>query len=222
MTDLYLSGGTFFGLGDVEPATGISRVLTVIELGLGFAFLALIISYLPPLNQAFATRETNISLLDAKAGSPPTAAEIIKRHSSGEHDVEELRELLKDWEEWAATLLENHLSYPVLGYFRSQHDNVSWLGSLTAILDTCVLVMASVEGQCRRQAYLTFAMARHAVVDLSLVFKQEPHEPEVERLGHATLNELRSYLRPTGIKVHDSKEAEDELARWRRMYDALS
>ena len=82
LTDLYLSGTTFFtlGLGDVLPGNSTARLLVLIETGLGFAFLALAISYLPALNQSFARREVSISLLDARAGSPPTASEMLIRH----------------------------------------------------------------------------------------------------------------------------------------------
>ena len=114
----------------------IGRFLVAIESGMGFAFLALVIAYLPALNQSFSRREVSISLLDARAGSPPTASEMFRRHGH-DHGMEALRQLLHEWERWSAELLEGHLSYPVLAYFRSQHDNQSWLAALTAILDTC-------------------------------------------------------------------------------------
>jgi len=174
-TDLYLSGTTFFtlGLGDVVPHSGIARALVVAEAGFGFGFLAAVIGYLPFIYGSFSKREVNISLLDARAGTPPTAGELLRRHSDNT-GLHSLGELLKDWELWSAELMESHLSYPVLAYFRSQHDNQSWIASLTAILDTCALVMAGVEGACERQAELTFAIARHAVVDLSQVFGTAP------------------------------------------------
>jgi hypothetical protein len=220
MTDFYLSGTTFFtlGLGDVVPHTTLTRALTVLEAGMGFAFLALIIGYLPALNQTFANREVSISLLDARAGSPPTAAEMLCRHGH-ERGMEALRQLLYEWERWSAEFLEGHLSYPVLAYFRSQHDNQSWLGALTAILDTSALVMTGVEGACERQAELTFAMARHAVVDLSLVFQTRPHEPRHNRLPADTLYELRSMLESKGIKLRNDPEADEKLAGLRLMYE---
>jgi hypothetical protein len=181
--DLYFSGTTFFtlGLGDVAARTISGRVLTVIEAGLGFGFLAMIISHLPALNQSFGLRETSISMLDARAGSPPTAAEILRRHSHG-RGVEDLRELLLNWERWSAELLETHLSYPVLAYFRSQHENQSWLSSLSAILDVSAVLIASRERNCETKARLTFAMARHTVVDLAIVFNLPPEKALQERL----------------------------------------
>jgi len=218
--DLYLSGTTFFtlGLGDVAPQGTLARLLVVIESGMGFGFLALVIGYLPVLNQSFARREETISLLDARAGSPPTASEMLRRHSQ-DGGMEALQELLHEWERWSSDLLEGHLSYPVLAYFRSQHDNESWLAALTAVLDTCALVMAGLEGACERQAELTFAMARHAVVDLSLVFRTEPRESKPARLSPQKLAELRALLAKSGLKLQKGKAVDGKLAVLRRMYE---
>ncbi len=220
LTDLYLSGTTFFtlGLGDALPRTPLARLLVVVESGMGFAFLALVIGYLPALNQSFARREVSISLLDARAGSPPTASEMLRRHG---HDrgKEALQLLLHEWERWSAEFLEGHLSYPVLAYFRSQHDNQSWLAALTAILDTCALVMVGLEGTCKRQAELTFAMARHAVVDLSLVFRTEPKGPNPDRLPPEKLAELRLLLAGSGQKLHDGDAVDRKLQELRLMYE---
>src|SRR5262245_53685398 len=134
-TDLYMSGTTFFtlGLGDVTPRTALARAVTVLECGMGFAFLALVIGYVPLLSQAFSRREVSISMLDARAGSPPSAGQLLRRHfGDGE---QELRGLFRDWERWSAELLESHVSFPLLSYFRSQHDNQSWVAALTTILD---------------------------------------------------------------------------------------
>jgi hypothetical protein len=219
-TDLYFSGTTFFtlGLGDVIPHTPLARWLTALEAGMGFGFLALVIGYLPALNQSFSRREVNISLLDARGGSPPTAAEMLRRHNYGQN-LEELRQLLRDWELWSAELLESHLSYPVLAYFRSQHENQSWLGALAAILDTCAFVMAELEGPCARQAELTFAMARHAVVDLALIFQRPPRETERNRLPPEQLEHLRSNLEANGLRLHRGSTADRKLTELRQMYE---
>ena len=217
---VYFSGTTFFtlGLGDVVPHAWLARVLSVFEAGMGFGFLAIVISYLPALNQSFSRREVNISLLDARAGSPPTAAEILRRHI-GDHDVEALQKLLNEWEHWAAELLESHLSYPVLVYFRSQHDNQSWLAALTSILDTSAFAIASLEGACASQAKLTFAMARHAVVDLALVLHAPPRDPVSDRLDEATLVALRTFLAAEGKRIKDDPDAEQKLKELRLMYE---
>src|SRR5579864_2398683 len=204
--DLYLSGTTFFtlGLGDVVPRSVLAHVLVVAEAGFGFGFLAAIIGYLPFIYSSFSQREINISLLDSRAGTPPTAGELLRRHSYQGGQVA-LREVLKDWELWCAELMESHLSYPVLAYFRSQHDNQSWIASLTAILDTCALVKVGIEGACERQADLTFAIARHAVVDLSQVFGTPPRPLPHERLTSADLRAIRDTLGQHGLKLLDGE-----------------
>jgi len=220
VTDIYLSGTTFFtlGLGDVVPRSALARALTVTEGGVGFGFLAIVIGYLPVFYQAFSRREVNISLLDARAGTPPTAGELLRRHGFA-HGQEALQSLLKDWERWSAELMESHLSYPALAFFRSQHDNQSWLSSLTAILDTCALVMTGLEGACERQAELTFAIARHAVVDLSQIFGSGPLPFPQERLSPAELSRLREVLARNGFKMREGEEADRRLAALRRMYE---
>jgi len=220
LTDLYLSGTTFFtlGLGDVLPHTSLARLLVVVESGMGFAFLALVIGYLPALNQSFARREVSISLLDARAGSPPTASEMLRRHGH-ERGKEALQQLLHEWERWSAEFLEGHLSYPVLAYFRSQHDNQSWLAALTAVLDTCALIMAGLEGTCERQAELTFAMARHAVIDLSLVFRTSPQEPNPDRLPPEKLAELRLLLTNCEQKLREGDAVDQKLQELRLLYE---
>jgi Ion channel len=215
---IYLSGTTFFtlGLGDVTPATTIGRVLAIAESGTGFAFLALVISYLPILYQAFSRREANIALLDARAGSPPTAAELLRRH---EGDVDALHELLSGWERWSAELLESHISFPVLAYYRSQHDNQSWVAALTTVLDTCALVMTGMEGRVVRTARLTFAMARHAMVDLAMIFSPRGAPVAANRLPAEELARLKARLAESGLDIPASKEAEDHLAELRAMYE---
>jgi len=219
-TDIYLSGTTFFtlGLGDVVPRSGLARALVVTEAGFGFGFLAAVIGYLPFIYGSFSKREVDISLLDSRAGTPPTAGELLRRHSYPQGQ-NALGELLKDWELWSAELMESHLSYPVLAYFRSQHDNQSWIASLTAILDTCALVMVGIEGACEKQAELTFAIARHAVVDLSQVFGTAPAQLPHDRLPAEELRRMRDSLAQHGMKLLDGEDADRRLNELRRMYE---
>jgi hypothetical protein len=218
-TDLYMSGTTFFtlGLGDVIPRTEPARLITVVEAGTGFGFLALVIGYLPVIYSAFSRREVGTVLLDARAGSPPTAAELLRR--SGQRLHEGLEELLRDWERWAAELLESHISYPVLCYYRSQHSNQSWLAALTSILDTSALVMAGVDGIPPRQAQLTFAMARHAIADLAQIFNTPPRTSGKDRLSPADLERLREVLGAAGVRLHDGVAIDRRLSELRRMYE---
>ena len=220
LTNLYFSGSTFFtlGLGDITPHTTIGRLLTVLEAGTGFGFLAAVIGYLPVLYQAFSRREVAIVLLDARAGSPPTAAELLRRHA-GDQGLVVLQELLADWEHWSADVLESHISYPLLAYYRSQHDNQSWVAALVCILDASALAVAGIEGACARQARLTFAIARHTVVDLAQVFSVPPRGPEFDRLPPADLERLRASLAAAGLNLHADQAADLKLTQLRAMYE---
>jgi len=219
-TCLYLSGTTFFtlGLGDVVPHTSAGRFLAVTESGLGFGFLALVLSYLPVIYQAFSRREVNIVLLDARAGSPPTAGELLRRHAEPD-GMESLQRLLHNWERAAAEILESHVSYPGVTYFRSQHNNESWLAALAAILDTSALLIAGIENACARQARLTFAICRHTVVDLAQLFNAAPRAASVDRLPASELQRLRASLCQAGLKLADTEAADKKLTQLRGMYE---
>jgi hypothetical protein len=217
-TYLYVSATTFvtLGLGDVTPVAAGGRALIAIEAAAGFAFLALTISYLPVLYQAFSRREVNISMLDQWAGSPPSGVELLRR--AAEHDaIGSVETLLADWERWSADLLESHLSYPVLAYFRSQHEHQSWLAALTAILDASALVLSGVSGVSEWQARRTFAIARHAVVDLAQVFLVEPQQRDGGRMTDGDSATICSMLTGVGLQLDPSAAA--RLTTFRAMYE---
>jgi hypothetical protein len=217
---LYYSGVTFFtlGYGDVVPITPAGRALAVAEAGMGFGFMAVIIGYLPVLYQAFSAREMTISLLDARAGSPPSAGEFLRR-VAGTGQCSTVEPFLVEWERWAAQLLESHLSFPVLSFYRSQHDNQSWLAALTAVLDICTLLLAAVKDGPLYQAQLTFAMARHAAVDLALVFQVPPLPPDPDRLPAEQWHQLRKQLVVEGLPLRDEPVVTAKLAELRGLYE---
>lgn len=219
-TYLYFSGTTFFtlGYGDIVPTGNIGRALSVLESGIGFGFLAVAISYLPVLYQAFSRREITISLLDARAGSPPTAGELLRRLAEA-RSLPNVTAMLAEWERWAAELLESHLSYPVLRYYRSQHDNQSWVAALTAILDTAAILVASENDGYSYQARLTFAMARHAAVDLVLAARSPSRPLQHERLPPADLARLHLLLRESGLAKRDEASFQKTLFELRAIYE---
>jgi hypothetical protein len=217
---LYLSGTTFFtlGYGDVTPTTKFGQILAVVQAGMGFAFLAIIISYLPVLYQAFSLRETTIALLDARAGSPPSASEVLRRAGHA-RDFATLNTFLAEWETWAAQLLESQLSFPVLAYYRSQHDNQSWLAALATMLDTCALLLVEVDADNAFRAQLTFAVARHAAVDMALILKARPIPPPVDRLASEDHQQLRQALAAAGLKLRDDGGSDVRLREVRAVYE---
>ncbi len=224
-TCMYVSGTTLFtlGTGDVPPETQIARVLTVLEAGTGLGFIALVIGYVPVLYTTFSQREVSVALLDARAGSPPTAAELLLRHSFDE-GPEVLRALLGEWERWCAEMLETHISYPILCYYRSQHDNQSWLSALTAVLDTCALLITLLDGKQTRQAQLTFAMGRHTLVDLVHVFRLEAAAERVRaapstRLPTDEFSRLCEALQGAGLSLCADAQSLERLAAMRLLYE---
>ena len=177
--------------------------------------------YFPVLYGAFSRREVSISLLDARAGSPPTAAELMRRHSfDGAENA--LASLLSEWERWSAELLESHISYTLLCYFRSQHTNQSWLGALTSILDTSALLISGVRGHEARQAQLTFAMARHALVDLAQVFNLDPAQNIPDRLPRDRYEQLYQLLCQAGVSVCRDGQSYERLRDMRALYEGYA
>ena len=222
-SDLYVSGTTIFtlGLGDVTPLNPWARVLIILEAGTGLGFLAVVMGYFPVLYSAFSRREVSIALLDARAGSPPTATELMRRHSYEGAD-KALALLLVEWERWSAELLESHISYPQLCYFRSQHTNQSWLSALTAILDTSALLISGIRGAEARQAQLTFAMARHAVVDLAQIFSRQPIKDAPDRLPPESYQRLFEVLSESGVNVCRDNFCTDRLKEMRLLYEGYA
>jgi len=219
-TYLYMSGTTFvtLGLGDVTPMSGLSRFLVFAEAGFGFGLLALIIGYIPVIYQSFSRREISISLLDARAGSPSSSTELLRR-SYRDRKMDELVQFMREWERWCAELLESHLSYPVLTYYRSQHERQSWLAALTTILDTCALLIIGFEDISTPTTRLTFAIARHAAVDLAQVYGTPPMNPKLGRLSHEDFARMRDALAEVGLTLQHQEDAEKRLYDIRRMYE---
>ena len=230
LTDFYVSGTTLFtlGLGDVVPLSPPARGLIIFESGVGLGLVALVVGYLPVLYTAFSRREVLVALLDARAGSPPTAAELLSRHGF-EGGERALVELLAEWERWSAELLESHVSYPILCYYRSQHDNQSWLAGMVTVLDACALLIASALGKAAgglsaRQAQLTFAIARHALVDLGHVFELDGEVKRLvasgeERLPASDFRRLCGALGYTAIQLCGDEGSAARLHQLRQMYE---
>ncbi|SRR5579864_3856484 len=223
---LYHSGETFFtlGYGDIVPTSAGARALSVLEAGMGFAFLGVVIGYLPVVYGAFSRREVQISMLDSRAGSPPAAVELLVRLAGRSEDpgVDQsvLDEVLRDWEVWSAELLEAQISYPVLTFFRSQHSNQSWLAALTTMLDVTSLILSGIEGVHPGQAKLTFAMARHAAVDLAQVVSAR-YDPEApDRLPQGGFDGLRDALSGAGLRFRNDDRALEKLTKLRAMYES--
>jgi hypothetical protein len=217
---LYHSGETFFtlGYGDIVPYSPLARMLSVMEAGMGFAFLGVVVGYLPVIYSSFSSRELEISLLDSRAGSPPSASELLVRLGCCPDQLV-LDNIFRDWERWSADLLSSHISYPVLCFFRSQHSNQSWLSALTTMLDVTSIVIAGIDGIRPEQAKLTFAMARHAAVDLAQVVNASYNAHPPDRLPPDHLERLRKSLLAAGMRIRGDEYADQKIQKLRLMYE---
>ena len=212
---LYFSGSTLFtiGFGDVV-VSGAARAVAVAEGATGLGLVAVVIAYLPVFYQAFNRREVGILLLDARAGSPPSGPELLRRMLPGDGG-EALGALFVQWESWAADVLETHLSYPLLAYFRSPHDNTSWVTSLGAVLDGATLVLAALDGGPQDQARMLYATGVHAVEDLFYYFRRPKWHSVIER---AEFDEVLRDLKDRGAALRPADEAWDRFHTLRKAY----
>jgi ABC-type multidrug transport system fused ATPase/permease subunit len=157
------------GFGDIVPTALLTRMIVIMSAGLGLGTVALVVTYLFSLYGSFQRREVLVTTLDARAGAPPSGVALLETCQRADL-LGELPELFGAWERWAAEVLDSHVAYPILGYFRSSHDNESWIASLGAMLDASVLVLTTVEGQPRGRAEMLVAIGVHLVEDVSNFF----------------------------------------------------
>jgi hypothetical protein len=222
-SQMYFSGVTFFtlGYGDLAPRTALAKVASVVEAGVGFGLIAVVIGYLPVLYQLFSRREAHVIQLDARAGSPPTAAMLLRRHAEAGR-VDQLDGLLSAWEVWGAELLESHLSYPMLAYYRSQHDDQSWLAALAAVLDACVFVLVGVEGARTLQARMTFAILRQVVVEMARSLGISPvRGSDEDGLEPAAYASILALFETAELKWRDDADVQETLLAMRATYAPL-
>ena len=206
---IYAAGVAFLtiGCGDYDATGGLARALMLLAAGTGLGVVALTITYLFSLYGAFQRRELLVVTLDARAGAPPSGVSLLETHMRlGMMD--DLPGLFREWEIWAAQVLDSHLAYPILTWFRSTHDSESWVGSLGAVLDASVLVLTTIDDVPRAPAALMFAMGEHLVDDVGnfLDFEQGD-ETGVER---SEFEQARERLAAAGYHL-----TEPELA-WRQ------
>ncbi len=220
---IYMSGVTFFtlGYGDVVPHSGAARAASVVEAGTGIGFIAIVIGYLPVLYQLFSRREAHVIQLDGRAGSPPTACTMLCRHAEA-GGMAKLDELLREWEVWGSDLLESHLSYPMLVYYRSQHDNQSWLAALAAVMDTCAAILVGIEDQGPLQARMTFTMARQVLVEMARSFEVAPSRYDGgDRLDAASYARMEKELLSAGVGWTQGTATRETLMALRATYEPL-
>jgi hypothetical protein len=216
--DVYYSAGAFISASeDLRAGDGWAKALTILEAGSGLAVLFIVIGYLPALYQAFSGREVAVSQLDARAGSPPDAALFLAR-SVRHGGWPALDGFMERWETWSAELMETHLAYPILCWFRSQHVNQNWLAAMVCVMDACAFTIAAAPEGEAEAARPTFAIGRHAMADLAYTLRVRPRDAE-DRLDRETLARMREQIAAEGVIVADDDGLYDRLAELREMYE---
>lgn len=221
LDDLVFSTGGFLSESSgYAPSSIAAQVLLALEAATGFAVLFVVIGYLPALFQAFSRREIAVSRLDPRAGSPPSAARLLEYFA--EHGGwPALARFLQDWEAWAAELMETHLAYPVLAYFRSQHVGQSWLAAFTTVLDAAAFSLAAGPPEVRDAAGPTFALGRHALADIAHGFRapRPTPPPKADRLDDASFHRLCALLREGDFAMPPEGAFRQELDELRTAYE---
>lgn len=210
--DLFFSAGGFLSAStQLSPQTALARGLFLGEATCGFGVLFVAIGYLPAIYQAFSRREVAVAQLAPRAGTPPTAGALLAR-SGRRGGWSDLDSYLSEWEGWAAELMETHLSYPALAYFRSQHVNQNWLAALTTVLDACAFAIAAAPEENEVEAAeITLAIGRHAVADLSHVLRAKPCRFDPPRLGAGDFAALWELAAGSGLDLRAKNEVEPRL-----------
>jgi hypothetical protein len=210
------SSGVFLSAEGPSGSTS-GHVIALFEAATGIGVLFVVIGYLPAVYTAFSRRETAISQLATRAGSPPAAGVLLHR-AIGRQQWQELKRELQEWEEWAAELMETHLTYPLLGFYRSQHVNQNWLAALTAMVDVAAFVKATAPDEKVVAADVTFDIGRHALADLALQYRLQPGQVE-ERLLAADFDRLYEIVDAATDDAVGREDAWRRLAELRQRYE---
>jgi hypothetical protein len=217
LESFYVSATTLVPLsyGDFVPEQGPARLLIVIESATGVVVAALAITLLFELYGAFRNREESVVALDALAGAPPSAVQLLETAADPNMDGA-LKETFDEWRKWSAMVLESHLAYPLLVYFRSSHDNEAWINSFAAVMDSAALILTSTDDPSRGAAKLMFTVGNHLVEDLTWVFRLtvEPN-PIIEKSEYRAAIER---LRTAGYRVSDGDANWEKFSRFRSKY----
>jgi len=154
------------GFGDTVAQGGLARIVAIVAAASGLGAVALVVTYLYSLFGSYQRREAQVVALQGIAGAPPSAVAILESFRNLDM-LDRLPDLFLEWERWAAEVLDTHVAYPLLGYFRSSHDNITWIGALGSMLDAATLVTTTIEDVPRGEAERFRLVGSHLVEDIS-------------------------------------------------------
>ncbi len=216
---LYFAGTSFFtiGFGDYFGTSGLTRMFSLAAGACGFGIISITTAYVFAIFGAFQSREQFVVSIAARAGAPPSGVGLLSIAADASI-IKDLPALMRSGETWCASVMETHLAYPILGYFRSSHDDQSWVGTLGTLLDTAVLLITTVQADVG-EARILYSIARHATRDLGVYFgmldDEAPSDPGITR---DQFNTACRQLEAAGFELHDSDAAWENFARLRGKY----
>ena len=227
---IYFAGTTLLtiGYGDIAPVSAVTRLLAVVSAASGLGILAVVTTFLFQTFGAFQRREAFVVTVSERTGAPPSGLEFIVRNYKLGLSAD-IGTILREAQQWISETMETHLAYPSLTYFRSSHDDESWVGTLGALLDASTLLLTTVQMDNRGQAELTYRAGRHLVHDFTHYFRLPVAEgAAVEHdefiAAYRAMNEMGIPLAPLedAWPAFTAKRATyaahlDAMARWWRI-----
>lgn len=222
---LTLSGSSLFTLGSASSEKLGHTLLTFSESAIGLSLLALLIAYLPTIYAAFSRREATVTLLEVRAGSPPSAVEMIERYSRI-NGLDRMTELWETWEVWFSELEETHTSLAALPFFRSPQPQRSWITAAGAVLDGAALVSSTLDlprdpqqDLCIRAGYI----ALRSIADFfGIGYNRAPRPDDPISVLRSEYDEVYDRLARGGLPVRPDRDAAwRSFAGWRVNYDTV-
>lgn len=220
-----LSGSSLTTLGFVVADSMAERLLAFSEAGWGLILVALMITYLPSIYSLFSRRETQVAMLEVRAGDPPSAVGFLIRQSRIGW-LADIADTWLDWERWFAELEESHTTFPILVFFRSPQPQRSWVTASGTVLDAAALyvscldgVTAAPAGVCLRSGYL----ALHQIADgFGIDFNNDPRSTDPISITRAEFDAAWDEMAEARLPLKvDQDQAWRDFTGWRVNYDAV-
>ena len=221
---VYFAGASFLtiGYGDITPVFAGARMLSIVCAASGLGVVAVVISFLFAIFGAFQRRETFVVTIGARAGVPPSGVGLLAVHAYAGLRYD-LAGVFREGQHWTADVMESHLAYPILAYFRSSHDYESWVGTLGALLDAASLVVSTLEpqglsnSQTLGQARVMYELGRHLTYDFAHYFDLE-HDESTPGIERSEFQDALERLRAEGYQLVDESAAWAKFSELRSAY----
>jgi len=204
------------GYGEIVAVGGVARVLVLVAGATGLGVVALVVTFLFSIYGSYQRRELEVVRLQATAGAPPSAVTLLEAFA--QLDLRDrLPMFFVVWQRWGAEVLDSHVAYPVLAFFRSSHDNLSWLSALGTVLDAACLVLTTIRGVERGDAELARRVGSHLVEDISNFGFRSGRPTELDR---EAFDEACGRLAAAGYDLEPTDQAWPRFEAARSIYAA--